>query len=443
VSGHDDASAKPVLEALAQTHRAPALVLADTTAQEFRLTELPRLNPWDRKKILARRLHQNFPPPENENSQLTVALPLKKNTALLACLHQGGPVQGWLRRLEAISNPSGEVALLPLEGAAILRALLPSSAQGWAMLLSWQRTGGFRQIVTRDGQLLFTRLTPAPPPKASASFITASLSADIQASVEYLKRHGLKSSAELRLAALMPTFLHAPLGSMRFPVQEMAPLTPHQAARNLGLSVGPRPDDPHADLLFAAWLQGRFRLRASLMSPQRRQTQRKALLTKTRLSAAALLWLAAVLLLGVQGHDLARLTLSNRTQTREIADVRQQLQQERRTLLPATEPLTRLRQALERKRLFAEPLLEPWPMLNALGEALSVHARLAKMDWQSGVNGAPPESLTFQLRSTGKDLLSPEEIAEKIRAALPEYDLTVSPPQEAAPVVFALRRIVP
>jgi hypothetical protein len=427
VAGHDDKQAKPILEALALRPRVPILILADTLAQEFRRDELPRLNFLDKRKLLARRLKQHFP-----HTQLTAALTLKNNAALLAGLHDGGPVDVWLERLAPLSNPSGSVALLPLESAGMVTALLPQARQGWGLLLSQQRTGGIRQIVTHNGALIFTRLTPPLPHETSPSYAAANLALDLQASRDYLARLGLTGGTPLHMIAVLPESLHAAVAAAQLPVENLSTLTPHQTAKRLGLPFAPAPEDPTSDLLYAAWLKRRHP-RTVLMHPETRRAHNTNHIKRWGTRAALAAWLFALTLIGWQGHDLVQLGIANRNAAREIGALRNQLEQERTTLAPVTEPLGRLRQALERKRLFADPASVPWPLLLALGQTLDGKDRIAQLDWQNETGKAQDEALQINLHFA--DANTPEQkqeifqhfdqLQQLLRTALPDYDVKI------------------
>ncbi|MDD5585945.1 MAG: hypothetical protein PHY92_03185 [Alphaproteobacteria bacterium] len=440
VPGHTEEKTLPIVEALAAQPKMPVLILADTLAQEFHRDTLPRLNVFDRKKLLARRLRQHFPlPSSTPHAQLTAAIPLKNNAALFACLHDGGPVATWMKRLETLSNPLTGVAPLPLVCSGIIARLMPEARQGWAMLLSWQRTGGFRQIVTHDGEFVFTRLTPPLPLSAGAETIIMTLINDLEATKGYLARLGLTEGTPLRLAAILPKTLHKAIHALPQPFQTAVTLTPHQAAKRLGLTYAPDRNDPAADLLYAAWVAKQKRLRPVMLPDDRRETDRTASVKRWGRCVAAAAWLAALAFFGWQGHDLFRLAVAHRQTTQDVAALQKQLTQERATLAPVTAPLGRLRQAVARQRLFTEPPLFPWPLLRALDKELGAAARITRLNWQSGKGAAAGETLEISLRLTESGLPPPsqeagrqaivkrfDQLAQSLRSSLAGYQVAVT-----------------
>jgi len=434
---HDEG--KSILDALARHRRVPVLILADTLAQAFRRDTLPRLGYFDKQKLIERRLQHYFPAPAHTpHTQLTAALSLKNNAALLMCLHDGGPVALWLKRLAALRNTFLGVTLLPLESAGMVTRLMPEAKKGWGLLISWQRTGGFRQIVTRDGELIFTRLTPPLPFTAEPANAVKTLTLDIQATLGYLARLGLTESAPLHIAAVMPSNLHEQLTAFPLPVQKLVALTPHKAAFQLGLPYGPAKEDPSGDLLHAAWLQKRSKPRLILIQEDKRQTERLARVKRWGKKTAAFVWLLTLFLLGSEGHEIFRRVQTIRQSTAEVAILQSQLTQEKNRLGPVTEPLGRLQQAIERRRIFTAPAPVPWPLLTALEKGLGDAARIIRLEWQSGKRKERDETIGLSLRLTSPAPVTAKEslrqftvqqfdkIAGNLRLALPDYNAKIA-----------------
>ena len=153
----------------------------------------------------------------------------------------------------------------------MIQKLMPEAKQGWALMLSWHRTGGFRQIATRDGQLIFTRLTPPLAPDTSPAYLGSHLATDLHASLDYLGRLGLTDKSALRFVAILPHAMHATLTALHLPMRAQKTLTPFEAAKILRLPFAPAEDDPTADLLHAAWLVRQKRPRAPLPAPNQRR----------------------------------------------------------------------------------------------------------------------------------------------------------------------------
>ena len=168
---------RPCAAALAGAPSCPLVVVGDLLEQSYRKEAVPRLNPRDRAKVLSRRLERAFP-----ETPLKAALRLADDPEepRRAELSDGRAAAGaadwdrWLGFLRQVDNPVPALTLLPVEAAGmvgrLVRALAPAERppHDWAILISRQGTGGFRQIVVHQGELALTRLTPRLAAEAGA-----------------------------------------------------------------------------------------------------------------------------------------------------------------------------------------------------------------------------------------------------------------------------------
>jgi len=412
---------------LALAPRLPVLILADTQAQDFKREPLPPVSFFDRQKLLARRLEQTFPKALLKTAHLS-----HDGTALFAHLEEQGPLGRWLTQLESQPNPSGQICALPLESAAMMARLVPASAEGWGLLLSCQKTGGFRQIVTRKGEMIFTRLTPPLPAMAHPDYVAESLAQDIQATRSYLARTGLREETPLHLAAILPAALHQAFTTQPLPVASQILFSPREAAARLALPMPPQPDEPIADLVHALWLQTRPRPQATLMRPEDRAALSTRRLQKGGLRLALVAGLIALGLAGEMGHRLYALDQANNRVQADVAALEASLDHARRTLAREAAPLDHLRKAIERRRLFTMPHKGPEKLIPLLSGALGPEARLVALDWQDGTltidillkdDGARSHITELTRQKITRNF---DNLAFMLRGALEGYDVTIT-----------------
>ncbi|HUY69190.1 MAG TPA: hypothetical protein VMV79_07805 [Alphaproteobacteria bacterium] len=361
---------------LARYPQVPVALLIDTLEQDFRIDTLPRLNPFDRAALIKRRLQQAFP-----DAFLRAHLVQGGGRVLLAGVGNNGPLSAWLQRLERPGAAAPRFALLPVEAADLAARLAPAE-NGWSLLLSRQQAGGVRQIVARDGKLVFTRLTPSVPPDAGTGEIAQSVVRDLRATLGYLGRLGLSDSRQLAAAILAPPFLHDALRKAAPPLGTLNILSPRAAALQLDLPFFPEDGDPFGDALFVGWFARRKKLLMPLMTPDRRAARQGVLIRRWGWRAAVAALLLALVLGGWQTHDAFATIFKSRRAAYELAALRHELAEEQAATGSVTAPLGRLRAALERKRLFAAPQPAPWPLLAALARGLGGTARLVRLDWR-------------------------------------------------------------
>ncbi len=427
----DKHAQEKVFAALEKNPRTSLTLFADTLAQDFRRETVPRLNLLDRPKLIARRLKQAFP-----QAGISASLNLKhdKTQVLLTGMHGDNPVFKWLERIrEHQPHRAPPIALLPMECADLVIKLLPETKNGWGLLLSRQGTGGFRQIVTHNGELIFTRLTPPLPPLASAQDMAEVIIRDIRASLGYLGRFGLTDAAQLQAVLLTAADTHDALRGAGLPVQAKL-MTPYQVAWDLELPFTPTKDEAYADLLYAGWLAQKGKARLPLMPRDIREARRTAQVRQWGWRVAVAALLAAFVITAWQTGDLFTTILDARQEATTLTTDQQKLANEQASAGSVTEPLSRLRQAVERRRLFSEPITMPWQALGALGQGLGDEARLVKLDWQS--DKPSDENVQVDVKLTQAKAMSLADkriiaakfqtLAQNVTHAMPGYDVKLA-----------------
>lgn len=426
-AAHSDEAAVATLTKLLAVHKkAQVMLLADMLAQDFRLETLPRLSPLDRPKLIKRRLKLAFP-----QARLSTSFKLKsgRNQIVMAGLHDKSPLFDWLERLK---THTPHIGLLPVEAASLVTKLLPDAKNGWAMLLSRQRTGGFRQIVTHKGELIFTRLTAPLPDTATADEITVTIQRDITASLGYLGRLGLNHPSQLRILLLMPDTMHEALENLNLPVHSITCVSSHKTAQHLRLPFVPHSTDNYSDFLYAGWLALKPRLRLPLMLPDMQKLRRTKQIKHFGWRVATAACLLALILNGWQAVGIAAVLLETHETKTQLTALQLQLAQEQQTASPLTEPLGKLRQAIERQRLFQEPTATPWTVLGLLGDHLG-EALLVQLDWQND-DGKPTHEivqaeikLMQQLTDDREQTVNAfQQIAQNLSTSMPGYNIAVT-----------------
>ena len=414
-----------ILGFVARYPQARLTLFADNLAQDYRSDSLPRLSVFDRAKLIDRRLQQTFP-----SARLTAHLRFRqtKDKFLLIGLHDSNPVFLWADRLRA-RTPA--ITLLPVEGARLSARLMPESSAGWSMLVARQKSGGLRQIVTFKNDLVFTRLTPLPPsglsPKDEASIIAR----DIKASLDYLTRQGLRNASDLSVLLLTPDTLDQAEVFANLGLNSTRALSPYAAAALLKLPFAVPQDERDSDLLFAAHFLAAARPVLSLRLPDARRDwlNQTICLWGLRLSFLALglammdtLW---------RSEEWMTSFYNVQKESRHLEETRHVLAQAQASAAPLTEPLGRLRQALERRRIYEQPTPAPWQAMDAMGTALDETGKILSLEWKKESDDAP-DTLTLSIRMTNarqdraETVAAFAKLAQNIADSLPDYTLAIS-----------------
>ena len=265
VAGHDDAALATLAAPLAALPNCPLVVVGDLLEQSYRKEAVPRLNRFDRAKVLKRRLERAFPA-----TPLKAALKLaddpeepRSQNFLLVGIPPAADWDRWIGFLRALENPVLALTLLPIEAAGmvtrLVRALTPAGRQpnGWAILISRQRTGGFRQIVVDRGELVLTRLTPSLAADAGPAGVAAEIRQELKATLGYMTRLGYRAGGSLDIVVLGDDELRARLEDGGSLPGQLAVVTAAHAAKMLGVGALGRADDVDGALLAAVWVGAR------------------------------------------------------------------------------------------------------------------------------------------------------------------------------------------
>jgi hypothetical protein len=401
VAGHDDAALATLATPLAAAPACPLVVVGDLLEQSYRKEAVPRLNRFDRGKVLKRRLERAFPA-----TPLTAALKLaddpeepRSQNFLLVGVPPAADWDRWLAFLRARENPVLALTLLPIEAAGmvtrLVRALTPAGRQphSWAILISRQRTGGFRQIVVAQGELVLTRLTPSLAADAGPAGVAAEIRQELKATLGYMTRLGYRAGSSLDIVVLGDDELRARLDDSGSLPGQLAVVTAAQAAKILGVGALGRADDVDGALLAAVWVGGRRTPTLQLLPPdlRARKAQRQALRWATAGLAASALGLigysaiSAVSALEIE-QEIGWLKAWQST-------TRQQLTRSESEIDSIAGQADAMRLLLEAHGRLQEQRAGPVAALAALRQAMTRDEQLRALDWQLAepAGGRPPE----------------------------------------------------
>lgn len=389
---HDMEDAAALLEVISMAPHLPVLILSDCSDQLYTYENLPVLSAIDRKKLLSRRLHEIYP-----DAAYTTALEQENNKALMVGVKETKALALWQERIDKLPNPCGIISLLPLESADMLAALWPEAREGWAIMLSFHKTGGTRQIVTHDGKIVFTRLTAPISENTSVGYMSATIAIDIKATRDYLLRMGFSNETPFHLIALMPQNMHSAMQATPLDVSTRHFFTPHEAAVKLNLPLAPEKDETISDLIHALWLSRRSDPKVPLAKDAKLRELRQIKIHKIGMITAIVFSMIAGVLIGQTTLDFLKSQRIVYEVQYDIDQLKSTQTKQQTKLTLATAPLSRLRMAVERKRLFKKEMPQPLMILSAIKDVIGEDARVYNLSWENG-------KLNFTLRLTDEVL---------------------------------------
>ena len=392
VSSADDESLRTIAEALDKRRGASLTVLFDILEQSYRREAIPPVGIMDRPKVLKRRLNIAYP-----NFDIKAALPLDEEIGprgdlayLLVALPSSELLEGWIAFLHNVANPIDRLGLLPIESTGLATALASAAREAdakpgeWTLLISRERTGGFRQIVVRGGKLAMTRLTPEPTGPVDAGQIAAMIQQETTSTLGYLTRLGYTAAKGLDVIILGSESLRDAIGATRLPVRGMAVVTPTEAGDLLGLADVADADEEFGDLVHAAWAAKQWK--PALQMAAAALGQREVQIVATRRWVSVGLSATAVLLAaycGLLGYEMLMLRDDVAVGDRLHDRLRGQFDELKRKIAEYPEQPKQVTATLDFYDKLNAISLDPVPNLAAIKDSLGPDLRLKSLVWES------------------------------------------------------------
>lgn len=307
----------------------PLMILNDMVEQHYRKERIPKVGIMDKAGVVKRKLRVAFP-----NYPVRAALELQEKLKGVGPAKSGSiyifaavpSTEGYTKTLAAATKSLCSIAgfgLLPVESSDLVRTisanLTPRGKKKavWALMMGQHKSGGLRQIVTKNGELALTRMTPVSDSDTDPQQWAREVYQEFKATMSYLTRFGFSSDDGLDVITIASQQAGEALADMIDVTCNFHPLSVQQAARHAGLTVGPQESDRYADPLHVAWAAKKTRLILPMKAPEIESVsgpRQMAMVASFVLFAAA----------AVQGYQLMNAFQSMQTVTTELSDVQAQ-----------------------------------------------------------------------------------------------------------------------
>lgn len=240
---------------------APIYVMVDVSDQSYLQHSLPPVSSLNLPKMITRRLEKEF---DRDDIKGAIFLNRAKTgrrewNYLFVSIRNVAPLSDWLEKLMAYPNLIAGIYLLPIESGSMLFAIKKAieaentaTKSQWQMLIMHNKTGGLRQIVFRDGRILFTRLAQ-PVGGNAAGVIAGHIEQETLNIMEYIRRMNFEDSDTLDITIITPSDVKKQLEASRFKSTNLYVLTPYEVANFLGFEKAAEPKDKFSDVISLAF----------------------------------------------------------------------------------------------------------------------------------------------------------------------------------------------
>ena len=251
---------RSLVELMREHPHTPIYMLVDMMDQTYVRHTLPPVSPISVSKMVQRRLDRDFAPEDIVGS---LSLGRDKDgrkdwNFLLIALANSPQLQEWLNILLELSNPFKGIHLVPVEAQLYineLSATVPSPKDEreaeWKILVSHNKVGGFRQVVLRNGKLIFTRLAQAVG-EAVPDVIAGNVEQEIQNTIEYLRRLSFNEQSGLDIFIVVAQEIKEAIDPGKFKNSNVHLFTPHEVSERIGLLQAALSGDRFGDVVMAA-----------------------------------------------------------------------------------------------------------------------------------------------------------------------------------------------
>lgn len=382
----------------------PILILNDMTDQYFKGGQrLPNVGLLDKQNVLKRKLQVAFP-----SYPIRGALPIKQKKTLrrgaaadanaaaanirtsgdlylFAGVPMAEPISKTFEAVKKSMAPVAGFVLLPIESSDMVRALSEKLAgkerkvNEWAVFIGQHQSGALRQVVTRNGQLAMTRITMATDSDADSRTWAQDVYQEFRATLSYLSRYGFSEDDGTDLMVVASPESGQALEDLVDIPCNFTSFTVNEAARVLGMSLGPQQDSKFSDALHAAW-SGR---KVSYILKMDAADLNRIHQPRQMASAAIFLLLAGAGYLGWMTASQAQAMLSTNSEIADQKIIQTQVSTEYQAEVDRMKALgfdVKLIQAsLKTFQSFEDQRMNAMPLLKKISEGLGNELRLDKM----------------------------------------------------------------
>lgn len=241
------------------------LILNDMVEQHYRKERIPKVSPFDKANVLKRRVAAAFPSyPIRSAIKMKERAPTRDNQLSSEIyLFAAVPFSENVRKtLDAVKKCYASIAgfcLLPVESATMVHALSKKLIRSgekqsvWTLFVGQHQSGGLRQIVTKNGELALTRMTPIVDTDIDHEVWASEVAGEIKGTMGYLSRFGFDPTDGLDVVVIANNSLADNVSSKIDFECNLSVLTSMEAANLLGLKIGRQEEERYADPLHVAW----------------------------------------------------------------------------------------------------------------------------------------------------------------------------------------------
>lgn len=270
---------------LAKNPDAPLTLIIDSMDQSFIQQSLPPISSLGIKKLINRRLERDL----GKDAIKGYVLLEREKTGrrdwnfLMVSLEKSPQLSVWLDFVINADNRLTGIYLLSVESEYIIKNLdkamgvnkPPRVKKGekkpqpskWKFFISNNKVGGFRQVILKDGRIIFTRLGQSVG-DATPEVIAGNIEQEMSSTIEYMKRMSFNPQDGLDIYVVASAGINAVLDISKIPHKNYYKFTPFEVAELLKTEGAAKPEDQFGDVILSVLISSSSKHRLTLSIPQ-------------------------------------------------------------------------------------------------------------------------------------------------------------------------------
>ncbi len=436
---------------LSKNINAPIFLIIDSMDQSFVQQSLPPISPLGVKKLIKKRLDRDLGADVIKGYIL-----LERDSTgrrdwnfLMVALESSPHLNLWFEFIDKVNNRLNGIYLLSVEAENIVKNIdnalgiskkdkKKDTGPRWKFFVVHNKVGGFRQVILRDGRIIFTRLTQ-PVGEVTTEVIAGNIEQEMTSTVEYMKRLSFNPQQGLGVYIVASDDINSSLNLSRVPATYIHKFTPFQISELFAITGATQSSDQFGDVILSAFIASSRIHRLVLSLPKAikinqiydaMRYQRAAV----GLAVLGMLGYSGVLGLGVlqKYSEIENLTQKKAIQQRKLDAINAEIKKSGIDIKKIGDSVALYKQILSESN-------SPLQLLSRIRAAIISPITIKDISWQTGASsdaaaGVPPaankdneDSVTLVLRfpeisSTDEAFKSvAKKVLVDVRAALPEY----------------------
>ncbi len=247
-------------QTLAKDTDAPIFMVLDNMDQTYLQQTLPPVSSLSVNKLVKRRLDREFGAMEIKG-----AITLGRETTgrkdwnfIMIAVEKNPQLATWISFVEDLPNYFRGIQLVSVESENIVKYIdraigltKERAATKWKFFVSHNKVGGFRQVILRNGRIVFTRLAQ-PIGESSTEMIAGNIEQEMLSTIEYMKRLSFSVQEGLDIYIVASSGIKAAIDKNKFPAATLHVFTPYELAQHMDIEGATQPTDQFGDVILAA-----------------------------------------------------------------------------------------------------------------------------------------------------------------------------------------------